>query len=60
LTELSSAGPESKPQQLHETRTGSNPIGGNPSSTLQWKDVPRGTMDEVSSRVRLNLPSPDG
>jgi hypothetical protein len=24
--------------------------------TQQWKDVPRGTMDEVSSHVRLNLP----
>jgi hypothetical protein len=24
-------------------------------STQQWKDVPRGTMDEVSSHVRLNL-----
>ena len=22
-----------------------------------WNDVPRGTMDEVSSHVRLNLPS---
>jgi catalase len=25
-------------------------------STLRWKDVPRGTMDEVSSLVRLHLP----
>ena len=25
-------------------------------STQQWKDVPRGTMDEVSSHVCLNLP----
>ena len=38
----------------------SNPIGGNSSSTARWKDVPRGTMDEVSSHVRLDLPSPDG
>jgi len=27
------------------------------SSTQRWNDVPRGTMDEVSSYVRLNLPS---
>ena len=27
------------------------------SSTPRWNDVPRGTMDEVSSYVRLNLPS---
>ena len=31
-------------------------IGGNPSSTLRWNDVPRGTMDEVSSLSRLDLP----
>ena len=31
--------------------------GGNSSSTLQWKDVPRGTVDEVSSYFRLDLPS---
>jgi hypothetical protein len=36
---------------------GSDPIGGNSSSTLRWKDVPRGTMDEVSSYFRLDLPS---
>ena len=47
----------SKSQQPHETRTGSNPIGGNSSSTERWNDVPRGTMDEVSSHVRLDLPS---
>jgi transposase len=35
---------------------GSDPIGGNSSSTLRWKDVPRGTMDEVSSYFRLDLP----
>src|SRR5262249_48781895 len=28
----------------------------NSRSTQQWKNVPRGTMDEVSSQVRLNLP----
>jgi hypothetical protein len=28
----------------------------NLSSTAQWKDVPRGTMGEVSSHVRLVLP----
>ena len=27
------------------------------SSTERWNDVPRGTMDEVSSYVRLHLPS---
>src|SRR5258708_327714 len=27
------------------------------SSTQRWNDVPRGTMDEVSSYVRLNLQS---
>src|SRR5262249_12182615 len=26
------------------------------SSTERWNDVPRGTMDEVSSHVRLDLP----
>src|SRR6266568_2052627 len=42
--------------QPHEDRLGSNPIGGNSSSTERWNDVPRGTMDEVSSHVRLDLP----
>jgi hypothetical protein len=28
----------------------------NPSSTKRWNDVPRGTTDEVSSHVRLDLP----
>src|SRR5262245_63626871 len=51
----SSGGPGSQPRQQHENRSGSNPIGENSRSTQQWKDVPRGTMDEVSSRVRLNL-----
>src|SRR5262245_59879300 len=48
------AGPGNKPQ--HENRIGSNPIGGSSSSTERWHDVPRGTMDEVSSHVRLDLP----
>ena len=39
----------------HPTR--SNEVGGNPSSTKWWNGVPRGTMDEVSSRVRLDLPT---
>jgi hypothetical protein len=30
------------------------------SSTERWNDVPRRTMDEVSSHVRLDLPSVDG
>ena len=30
--------------------------GGNPSSTQWWNGVPRGTMDEVSSHVGLDLP----
>ena len=33
-----------------------NPIGENQSSTERWKDVPCGTMDEVSSYVRLDPP----
>ena len=35
---------------------GSNTIGEHSSSTERWNDVPRGTMDEVSSYVRLDLP----
>ena len=41
--------------QQREDCTGSNAIGGNSSSTEWWNDVPRGTMDEVSSYVRLDL-----
>src|SRR5215813_2750218 len=52
----SSGGSGSPPRQQHENRSGSNPIGENSRSTQQWKDVPRGTMDEVSSHVRLSLP----
>ena len=44
-------------RQQYENRTGSHAIGENASSTKRWKDVPRGTMDEVSSFVRLDLPS---
>jgi hypothetical protein len=55
LTAPSFAGPENSPrQQQHENRAASNPIGGNSNSTERWNDVPRGTMDEVSSRVRLD------
>src|SRR5215470_6262108 len=54
---LSSAGPGNRPRwQQYEYRAGSNPIGENLSSTERWNDVPRGTMDEVSSHVRLDLP----
>ena len=54
----SSAGPENRPQQQqqHENRAASNPIEGHSSSTERWNDVPRGTMDEVSSHVDLDLP----
>ena len=33
-----------------------NAIGENSSSTERWNDVPHGTMDEVRSYVRLDLP----
>jgi hypothetical protein len=52
----SSGGLGSQPRQQHENRSESNPIGESSRSTQQWKDVPRGTMDEVSSHVCLNLP----
>ena len=42
--------------QQHENHAGSNPIGGHSRSTAWWNDVPRGTMDEVSSQCRLDLP----
>ena len=45
------AGPGNKPRQQHENRSGSNPIEGHSSSTERWNDVPRGTMDEVSSEI---------
>jgi hypothetical protein len=37
-----------------------NLTGEHSSSTERWNDVPRGTTDEVSSYVRLDLPSLDG
>ena len=40
----------------HESRAGSITIGEHSSSTQRWNDVPRGTMDEVSLYVRLDLP----
>ena len=51
----SSSGP-GRPQ-WHERRTAPHAIGEHSSSTARWNDVPRGTMDEVSSFVRLDLPS---
>src|SRR5258706_13865804 len=51
---LSSGGPGRAPRC--ENCTGSNQIGENLRSTQRWNDVPRGTMDEVSSYVRLDLP----
>ena len=39
--------PGASPGSSMKNRSGSNPIGENQSSTQQWKDVPRGTMDEV-------------
>jgi hypothetical protein len=53
-TAPSSAGPESS--QWHEGCQGSNTIGENSSSTERWKDIPRGTMDEMSPSVCLHLP----
>ena len=41
---------------LRATLRARSEIGGHSSSTLRWKDVPRGTMDEVSSHVGLDLP----
>src|SRR3974377_471331 len=55
LTAPSSAGPGKRLQQYENTR--SHPIGENASSTARWNDVPCGTMDEVRSHVRLDLPS---
>src|SRR6516165_67855 len=53
---LSSVGPENKRRQQHESPKGSNTIGETSSSTERWNDVPHGTMGEVSSHVRLDLP----
>jgi hypothetical protein len=50
---------ENRPQQQqqHKNRAASTPIEGHSGSTERWNDVPGGTMDEVSSHVRLDLPS---
>ncbi len=53
---LSSAGLGSKLQQP-DGGAGSNTIGENSSSTQRWNDVPRETMDEVSSHGSLDLPT---
>ena len=45
-----------RPDGIFVAPFASVPIEGNPSSTERWNDVPRGTMDEVSSHVRLDLP----
>src|SRR6266545_3418255 len=50
-----SDGPGRSPQR--ENRTGSNQMRENLRSAQRWNDVPRGTMDEVSSYGRLNLQS---
>ena len=54
----SSAGAGKRLQQHDNAK--SNQIGEHASSTKRWKDVPRGTMDEVSSYVGLDLLSLDG
>src|SRR6516164_8291410 len=43
-------------RRQRECRAGSTTTGETLSSTARWNDVPRGTMDEVSSHVRLDLP----
>jgi len=43
-------------QSVSATPAGGPGARQNLRSTQQWKDVPRGTMDEVSSHVCLNLP----
>ena len=54
-TAPSSDGPGKK-LQLHD-KARSNLTGEDANSTARWNDVPRGTMDEVRSHVRLDLPS---
>src|SRR6516164_11463307 len=44
-------------QRRHESHSRPIAIGGKSSSTRRWTDVPCGTMDEVSSHVRLDLPT---
>jgi hypothetical protein len=41
---------------MERRSTRPNELGGNPSSTQWWNGVSRGTMDEVSSNVGLDLP----
>jgi len=54
LMAVSSAGPETL--QPREQFAKPIEVGGNLNST-QWRNgIPRGTMDEVSSHVRLDLP----
>jgi transposase len=50
------SGGRGKKSRRHESRAGSDAIGENSSSAERWNDVPRGTMDEVSSLIRLDLP----
>ena len=45
-----------RPRPPSRGRPHKRDIGGKSSSTQRWNDVPRGTMDEVSSHVRLDLP----
>jgi hypothetical protein len=58
ITAPSSAGPSKRLQPHNNAR--SNPIGENANSTARWHDVPRGTMDEVRSHVRLDRRSSNG
>ena len=46
---------ERRRDELNKRSLSQSPAHLNSRSTEQWKDVPRGTMDEVSSYVRLNL-----
>src|SRR6516165_3265197 len=50
-------GTEFRPEKLRRPkgRSASKAIGGNSSSTKRWNNVPRGTRDEVSSHVCLDL-----
>ena len=54
----SSDGPEEL--QRYDVRSGSNTIGGYFELHQAVDDVPRGTTDEVSSHVRLDLPIGQG
>src|ERR1044072_8818072 len=53
-----SGGPGKSLRRQPDDRARLNAIGGENSSSAQWwNSVPRGTMDEVSSHVRLDLPT---